>query len=285
MYHYQHHIGDFNNATRHLTRLERSIYRDLIELYYDTESQLPDDLPWICRRILANDCSTDVERMLNEFFTKTQRGWYHGRCEHEIEKYRSSSSQKSSAGRASAAKRAAKSQQALNGRSTNDEHALNGRSTNRKPITDNHKPITNTNTQPDGCMNAFQEFYDSYPRKIDRVRAEKAFAGINPDPNLLGMMIRHCTTAYLDTEVRYIPSPTTYLNDRRWEDQVGVSGFVGRHTDRSWRDGFVEKHQDRSWADGIDGHVANAEAEIERDHSVVATMVAGAPENAKQGAL
>ena len=26
---YQHHIGDFNNATRHLTRLERSIYRDL----------------------------------------------------------------------------------------------------------------------------------------------------------------------------------------------------------------------------------------------------------------
>ena len=115
---YQHHIGDFNNATRHLNRLERSLYRDLIELYYDTEQQLPDDLQWICRRIVANECSTDVEQLLNEFFTKTPKGWYHDRCEHEIEKYHSLTSQKAIAGKASAAKREEKRQQALNGCST-----------------------------------------------------------------------------------------------------------------------------------------------------------------------
>ena len=144
---YQHHIGDFNNATRHLDRIERSIYRDLIELYYDTEGPLPLDIPTICRRILArsNEESTVVERSLNEFFTQTPAGWYHDRCEAEIEKYRSSNSQRALAGKASAAKKAAKRQQALNGESTSVEFPLNGESTvpqNHKPVTSNQKPET-----------------------------------------------------------------------------------------------------------------------------------------------
>lgn len=49
---YPHHIGDFNNATRHLTRVERSVYRDLIELYYDTECPLNNDLEKLFRRAL-----------------------------------------------------------------------------------------------------------------------------------------------------------------------------------------------------------------------------------------
>ncbi len=132
---YQHHIGDFNNATRHLNRVQRSIYRDLIELYYDLERQLPDDLGWISRKIIANDCSADVEQMLIEFFIKTPEGWYHDRCEHEIEKFRSSTTQKALAGKASAAKRAEKRQQAINGRSTDVQ--------NHKPITSNQEPVTN----------------------------------------------------------------------------------------------------------------------------------------------
>ncbi len=144
---YQHHIGDFNNATRHLDRLERSIYRDLIELYYDIEGPLPLDIQTICRRILArsNEESTVVERSLNEFFTETPTGWYHNRCEAEIEKYRNSNSQRALAGKASAAKKALKKQQALNGNSTGVEIPLNGDSTipqNHKPVTINHKPIS-----------------------------------------------------------------------------------------------------------------------------------------------
>lgn len=89
MKYYQHHIGDFDRATRHLTRLERSVYRDLIELYYDTEQPLTLDRAALCRKIIArsNDESTAVEQVLNEFFTETPTGWYHERCESEIEKY------------------------------------------------------------------------------------------------------------------------------------------------------------------------------------------------------
>ena len=40
MNYYQHHIGDFNNATRHLSLIERAIYRDLLDMYYDTEKAI-----------------------------------------------------------------------------------------------------------------------------------------------------------------------------------------------------------------------------------------------------
>lgn len=40
MNYYQHHIGDFNNATRHLSLVERAIYRDLLDMYYDTEKPI-----------------------------------------------------------------------------------------------------------------------------------------------------------------------------------------------------------------------------------------------------
>lgn len=88
MYYYQHHIGDFNNATRHLSRIERSIYRDLIELYYDTEHPLTLDVKTLCRKIIA---VTDVEvaavqDVLNEFFECTEDGWTHSRCDIEIQK-------------------------------------------------------------------------------------------------------------------------------------------------------------------------------------------------------
>lgn len=86
MNYYPHHIGDFNNATRHLTRIERSIYRDLIELYYDTEKPVTRDITSLCRRVLArtDEEAAAVTSVLREFFTETQEGWFHDRCDEEI---------------------------------------------------------------------------------------------------------------------------------------------------------------------------------------------------------
>jgi uncharacterized protein YdaU (DUF1376 family) len=107
MNHYPHHIGDFNNATRHLTRVERSLYRDLLELYYDTEQPLNVDVAKIARRVLA---TTEVERealnvVLDEFFSLQADGWHNARCDEEIAKYQGQIEQASRAGKASAAKR------------------------------------------------------------------------------------------------------------------------------------------------------------------------------------
>jgi len=82
---------------------------------------------------------------LNEFFIKTESGWYHDRCEEVIDDYKANTSQKSQAGKASAAKREAKRQHALSVRSTDVEtqveRALNGTPTNQEPETKNQKPI------------------------------------------------------------------------------------------------------------------------------------------------
>jgi uncharacterized protein YdaU (DUF1376 family) len=187
MKHYPHHIGDFDRATRHLTRIERSIYRDLIDLYYDTEQVLTLDREKLCRLILArtNEESTAVEQVLNEFFTETPTGWYHVRCEEEIEAYRNNTSQRAMAGKASAEAKRLKKLQALNGKSkpveqalnsveTNDNGALTNQSTNQ-PI--NHEPIVGGTAlaaqSPKPAKRATQLTDDFYPNETGVTYAEE----------------------------------------------------------------------------------------------------------------
>lgn len=178
MRHYQHHIGDFDKATRHLTRVERSIYRDMIELYYDKEGQLPLDVAVICRKVIArtNEEATAVQQVLNEFFNETPTGWYHQRCEEEIEVYHSNTGQKSIAGRASAAARALKKQQALNGCSTDVatgvEIPLNGNPTNRKPKTVNLEPNINPLSDKPDKLGPIDDVFDYWQRAMKSPRSK-----------------------------------------------------------------------------------------------------------------
>ena len=92
MHSYSHHIGDFNTATRHLSRHERAIYRDMLDMYYDTEEPLDgSDFDRLARRLLCRD-SEDVaalQFLLSEFFEQQDDGrWVHHRCEREIAAFR-----------------------------------------------------------------------------------------------------------------------------------------------------------------------------------------------------
>ena len=93
MNHYPHHIGDFNSATRHLSRLERSIYRDCLDMYYDQERPLDgSNFDRLSRRLL---CATpeEVEALqfvLDEFFERDDDCYVHHRCEIEIERFHAS---------------------------------------------------------------------------------------------------------------------------------------------------------------------------------------------------
>ncbi len=140
MKHYPHHIGDFNGATRHLTRIERSVYRDLLDLYYDTEQPLNTDVALLCRRILANsdEESTAVKQVLKEFFTSAKLGWYHDRCEAVIYSYHQNTSQKALAGKASAEAKRLRKQQAMAG--TNGQQPLKSVATKPQRNLTNHKP-------------------------------------------------------------------------------------------------------------------------------------------------
>jgi len=113
---YPHHIRDFNNATLHLTRHERSIYLDLIHLYYDTEKPLPTDLSYLCKKIRATDGKHDlqaVELCLSEFFILTDNGYFHATCALTIDAFHNMKHGKAIAGKASAEAKKAKKAELL----------------------------------------------------------------------------------------------------------------------------------------------------------------------------
>jgi len=145
MNYYPHHIGDFNNATRHLTRIERSIYRDLIELYYDSEKPLIDDLEYLCKKILADDEIQiyAVQQVLREYFILTEKGYEHNRCNEIIKEYQRNNKNKSKAGKASAkARKALKDKDKSS--STGVQQVFNSESTGVRNQNQEPEPITKT---------------------------------------------------------------------------------------------------------------------------------------------
>ncbi len=157
MHSYHHNIKTFNSATRHLTRVERALYRDLIELYYDTEKPLTGCFDRLARLVIAHsdEDKNALKYVLAEFFELTGGVYTHSFCDDEIEKFQANNSAKAKAGRASAearkkkaAERKRQREQAKEQDLTPVEHVLNTSQAsvhNHKPITNNHKPITTSN--------------------------------------------------------------------------------------------------------------------------------------------
>jgi uncharacterized protein YdaU (DUF1376 family) len=82
---YPHHVGDYKAATAHLSNDEDLAYRRLIEMYYDTEQNIPLDTQRVSRRLRMG--SDVVESVLNDFFTKSENGYKHERCDYEIAEF------------------------------------------------------------------------------------------------------------------------------------------------------------------------------------------------------
>lgn len=147
MHYYSHNISDFNNSTRHLTRVERSLYRDLLELYYDTETPLfSGDFDRLAKRVLAHSEEeiTALIFVLDEFFKEHSEAYHHERCDLEITKYRANTNAKAKAGIASANARRTKQQQNL----TAVKQPLNVCATNQKPRNKKQEPKTKDKGKP-----------------------------------------------------------------------------------------------------------------------------------------
>ena len=90
MNYYEHHIGDYAEATAHLTFIEDATYSRLIRKYYATEKPLPIEIKLAQRLINARskEEKNAVISVLNEFFTLTDDGWRQERCDHEIARFK-----------------------------------------------------------------------------------------------------------------------------------------------------------------------------------------------------
>lgn len=132
MHYYQFNIGDYASHTRYLTPMQDLIYRRLLDLYYLHEKPIPKDNPSLC--IGLNDCSTDVQRVLNDYFILTEKGWINKRADEQIAEYKNKQKSASAAGKKSAEVRRASKDNDL-------ERPLNECSTDVQ-LTINHKPLT-----------------------------------------------------------------------------------------------------------------------------------------------
>lgn len=75
----------------------------------------------------------------------------------------------------------------------------------------------------------FVEFWDTYPRKVAKGPAQKAWAKAVKDtePDLIITALAAQAPLLGNRETRFIPHPASWLNARRWEDdpaELGVNG-------------------------------------------------------------
>ena len=210
MNYYSHHIGDYRRDTAHLSLLEHGVYRQMLDTYYLSEEPLPLDEARLMRSLCVRNADEmqAVKNLLADFFIAADCGYLHKRCTKEIAAFQA----KSAAAKASAEVRWHREnppKDATAMRSHSDSNA-------------NHKPITNKT-----LTSAFASFWLAYPRKKNKAIAEKAFAKLRPDAELLQTILKAVEGAresadWRKSDGQFIPHPATWINARGWEDGDGV---------------------------------------------------------------
>ncbi len=83
---------------------------------------------------------------------------------------------------------------------------------------------------PNDESHPFNVFWNEYPRRVKRIDAERSFKRNVKDWKTMKAIIVNIKQRLhsgqwelTDDRVRYIPHPTTYLNNLMWEDEVPVS--------------------------------------------------------------
>ncbi|MCP4928811.1 MAG: helix-turn-helix domain-containing protein, partial [Gammaproteobacteria bacterium] len=84
-------------------------------------------------------------------------------------------------------------------------------------VTECHHP--SDKESPPALPEGFEEFWKAYPRKVAKPAAVRAFKAVKAEKHLQAIVV-NLKTRYIATEKKFIPNPSTYLNQRRWEDEL-----------------------------------------------------------------
>jgi uncharacterized protein YdaU (DUF1376 family) len=89
VHYYTFNIGDYRKDTVHLSRLEHSIYRDLIDWYYLDEKPIPLETDSVSRRLrlVSQEEKDSLIAVLQDFFELSEDGWRHKRIDQDINHY------------------------------------------------------------------------------------------------------------------------------------------------------------------------------------------------------
>lgn len=180
MNYYNFHIGDYISHTIHLSLEEDLAYRRLLDMYYDTELPIPNNIPLVSRKLRIS--AEVVKTVLDEFFELTEEGFKNFRADNEIAEYQRFIEKQKANG--SKGGRPKKSQRKPTANPTQSQ-----KKPNQEPITINHKPKnTNTVAPPYGVTDGvWQDWLKLRKAKkaavtqtaIDGIRREAEKAGVS----------------------------------------------------------------------------------------------------------
>ena len=95
-----------------------------------------------------------------------------------------------------------------------------------------HPPVSNSHTPCDKLSHKslkdnplknnnlmFDDMWALYPKKKAKKESEKAWAKLTEEDRLAAIA-RLKLKPFKDTDIRYVPLPSTYINGARWEDEL-----------------------------------------------------------------
>jgi uncharacterized protein YdaU (DUF1376 family) len=203
MHYFQFEIKEWMANTAHLTEQEEAYYLRLILYYYDSEQAIPLDPTPVFRKLRIKDFEVGMA-LLREFFVEIDIGWDHNRCNQEIHKYQAKIEQASKAGKASA------------------ERRLNTRSTPVQPITNHKSIIKNQESNNTRVIVGFDDFWNTYDKKVGKPNAQKEWAKANIDNILLKTVLEQAKKYAQTTEKKFRKDPERWIKYRGWEDEIIV---------------------------------------------------------------
>ena len=245
MNYYSHNIGDYAQATMHLSLIEDAIYTRLLRRYYAEEAPITDNIEQVCRWVGAR---SDEERaavsvVLAEFFDLVDGLWRNKRADEEIATYQHKAETNRVNGKSGGRPpKKPKETQPVNSGLANETQEEPSRNPNQEPRTNNQE--TKDQKHLVTAVTDFDSFWKLYPRKTAKAEAQKAWAKLSLDHSLLELitagLATHITCAdWVKEDGKYIPHPSTWLNQRRWEDSPQPAGNVvkiNRHSGFDQRD-------------------------------------------------
>lgn len=218
MNYYSFHIGDYKSHTNHLSLLEDLAYRRMLDMYYLTESPLP-DIQKIARHICMRDNIDDIQSVLNEFFILAEDGYIHARCEREIQAMNNKS------GKAKASAQARWERQ----RNANAQGSQCERNANASK---NHANASNldANAMRNGCEGNAPNPNTHNPTPIPEKKEKSAYEESEnpappPDPKPAEDIPAYAKT---DTQQPYTDSRAMFEMHADWQPTDSIRGLLGR---------------------------------------------------------
>lgn len=106
MNYYEHHIGDYQKKTAHLSLVEHGVYFLMMQAFYATEKPLPEGK--VLYRIVRAESKAErsaVDTIVRQFWRKTPDGLTNKRAKEHLDEYREFLDKQRASGRAGADKR------------------------------------------------------------------------------------------------------------------------------------------------------------------------------------